>query len=501
MLNFLRKLHVFPCELFMVACIMVGCNGAPQAAKDMPRIPLSPCQLSASGSPIRLAAQCGKLTVYENRAAKSGRQIPLNIAVIPALGRTPEPDPVFYIAGGPGDAATRSFVSVSSAFRRLNEQRDIILVDQRGTGQSHPLKCASSENESGASSEAFVESEIGACLKQLDADTRCYNTQVAVDDLDQIRSALGYESINLYGVSYGTRVAQTYLRSYPKRVRTVILDGVVPQDEPLGATMASDAQKALDAVFSRCASDRNCSRAFPDLPVALAALLKRVEKEPVQLTIDDPSTGKPTPMVFTRNKLGLAIRLFSYNPETVALLPMLIHDAYSTGDLRRLAAQSMIVSEQLIGSINMGLHHSVVCAEDVPFFKQNGKFSGDVEAEKRAYLGESYQELERICKYWPAARVSPDFKELVRSDTPVLLLSGELDPVTPPGNAAHVASVLPYSLNLVAPGQGHGVITRGCISKIATDFIQKGTVAGLSTGCLQDLKPEPFFLSNTGPQP
>ena len=499
MFDFLKRTDALPGIVLILTCFMAGCNEAPQSETSAPQIPLHPCQLSTPGNSARLPARCGKLAVYEDFVKKSGRKIELRVAVIAALSRTPEPDPVFYLAGGPGDAATDSYVRESAAFRLLSEHRDIILVDQRGTGQSHPLKCDASGDES--DDEADIKSEIENCLRQLDADTRFYNTQAAVDDLDRVRAALGYEKINLYGVSYGTRVAQTFMRRYPKHVRTVILDGVAPQDEALGATMASDAQKALDAIFSNCASDPDCGRAFPDLPDSLSGLLERLEREPVPLTIDDPNTGKPTKIVFTRAKLGLAIRLFSYGPETAALLPLLIHDAHNTGDLRRLAAQSLIVTEQLMGSINMGVHHSVVCAEDVPFYNQNGKFAGDVESERRSYLGEAYKELDTVCRYWPAAKVSPDFKKLVKSDIPVLLLSGELDPVTPPGNAAHVASVLPNSLNLVAPGQGHGVLMRGCIYKIATEFIESGSVTGLNTGCLQDLKPAPFFLTYTGPKP
>jgi pimeloyl-ACP methyl ester carboxylesterase len=197
----------------------------------------------------------------------------------------------------------------------------------------------------------------------------------------------------------------------------------------------------------------------------------------------------------------MTIRLFSYASETAALLPLLIHDAYTTGDLSRLAAQSAIVSEQLEGSITSGLGNSVLCAEDVPFLRKNGKFVGDDHEEQSSYLGEYYLQMEKLCKYWPAATVSPEFKTPVHSDVPVLLLSGELDPVTPPSNAENVGRTLPNSLQLVAPGQGHGVILRGCIYRIATQFVESGSLAGLDTDCVQILKPAPFFLTYTGPMP
>ncbi len=496
-----KRLIYLSSALLIFAGMVAGCRRAHQATTTGSMITLKPCQLSAPGSATRLPAQCGSLTVLEDRASKSGRQIKLHIAVIPSISRSPAPDPLFFITGGPGEASTQDYVRVWFAFQRIREKRDIVLVDQRGTGQSHPLKYNEPSEKFDLADEAALKTWAENTIKQLDADTRFYTTQAAVDDLDEVRAALGYERINLYGVSYGTRVAQTYLRSYGKRVRAIILDGVLPQDEALGANIALDAQKALNAIFKRCSADPDCSRAFPDLPGALSALLQQVKKNPVKLTVQNPSTGKPTDLEFTRNTLGLAIRLFSYSPETAALLPLLIHDAQITGDFSRLAAQSMIVTEQLEGSLNMGLHNSVVCAEDVPFLTKDGRFVGNAQEEKLSYLGEMHLTLEEICKYWPAAKVQPEFKTPVRSDAPVLLLSGELDPVTPPANADRVAATLPHSLRLIAPGQGHGVIMRGCISKVATDFVDRGTVEGLDARCVQDLKAPPFFLSYTGPKP
>ena len=486
---------------WLLLLLTVGCARMPDQSSPGRQIPLEPCQLAAPGSATRLRAECGKFEVYEDRAARSGRRIELHVAVVSALSRTPEPDPLFFITGGPGEAATEDYVRLSAAFERLNGKRDIILVDQRGTGKSHPLKCTAPVEESDANDEAKLGNSILNCLKQLDADTRFYSTLPAVHDLDQVRAALGYNRINLYGISYGTRVAQAYMREYPNRVRAAILDGVVPMDEALGIKIASDAQKSLDGIFARCAADPECGRAFPDLAGEFSQLLSRVEKGPVKITLEHPSTCKPTAVLFNRDRLSAAIRLFSYSPESAALLPLLVHDSYATGDFRRFAAQSMIVAEQVEGSINLNVHHSVVCAEDVPFYRRDGKFAGDARAESQAYLGEAYRKLESICEHWPAAVVPSGFKAPVRSNAPVLLLSGELDPVTPPANAVRAAASLPNSLHIVAPGQGHGVLMRGCVYRIATEFIDRGKAEGLDTRCVQDLRPSPFFLSYVGPTP
>ncbi len=496
--NRIAPLLVSPLLLLIIG-LLASCSMTGSSASKPGRstILLEPCQLAAPVGPARLAARCGTLSVYENRAAQSGRQIALRIAILPATSRTPAADPFVFITGGPGEAATQDYVLVSSAFERINEKRDIVLVDQRGTGQSHPLNCPSSGADS-ASDEADMEAQVNRCVQQMDADPRFYTTLDAIADLDQVRAALGYDLLNLYGVSYGTRVAQTYLARYPGHVRTVILDGVVSPARPLGLTMASDAQRALDMIFARCATDTSCHAAFPDPAGDLAALIERVDKEPTSITIPHPTTGEPTKVEVNRSTLAAAIRLFSYNPQTAALLPLLIHSARATGDLSQLAAQAQIVTRQLEGSISIGVHNSVVCSEDVPYYSNAAPLA---EGEKRAYMGEQYKELERLCKYWPANSVPAEFRAPVKSNVPVLLLSGEADPVTPPLNAEQVATTLPSSVSLVAPGEGHGTITLGCTSRLAADFVEKGRVKDLDTACIKDIKPMPFFLSLVGAVP
>ena len=362
-------LLVYSSACLLLVLAVAGCAGTatPSETPSGPIIVLEPCHLSAPGSSTRLPAKCGTLTVYEDRAALSGRQIVLNIAVLPALSRDPAPDPLFFITGGPGGAATQDYLPVRSAFQRINQDRDIVLVDQRGTGQSHPLDCPPSEDPLSSSDDEVLEQELTHCLNQLDADLDLYTTSIAMDDLDQVRAALGYDKINLYGVSYGTRAALTYLRQHEDHVRTVILDGVLPQDEPLGISIASDAQRALDLIFERCAADSACAQAFPDLRQDFKSLLESLDQEPIAVALSHPTTGEPTEVNFTREQFAQTMRLLSYSQETVALLPLLIHTTQTTGDFSRLAAQHLLVSQRLEGNISEGMSHSVVCAEDAPF--------------------------------------------------------------------------------------------------------------------------------------
>lgn len=488
----------------LLTITLASCSGGNVPVTDpaAPAIPLEPCHLSSPGSSARLSARCGTLAVYEDRAAQSGRQINLRIAVIPARGRNPAPDPLFFITGGPGEAATQDYVLMHGAFQQINEERDIVLVDQRGTGDSHPLDCPMLEEDIlSTPDEAALRQNVTRCLDHIDADPNLYTTSIAMDDLDQVRAALGYDKINVYGISYGTRAALTFLRQHERHVRTVILDGVLPQDEPLGISVASDAQRALDLILERCAADGACAQAFPNLEQRFDTLLSYLMQQPVTTTVSHPTTAEPTEVIFSRDEFASTVRLLTYSPETAALLPLLFQTTGTSDDFSRLAAHHLLVSQQLQGGISEGMSYSVVCAEDVPFLYEAGQFVGDAAAERRSYLGEVYQELETICDLWPVDPVAADFKTPVTSDVPVLLLSGEADPVTPPSNGNRVTETLSNSLHLVAPGQGHGVISRGCIPDIATAFIDQGTVEGLDTTCVNDIQPMPFFVNFAGPIP
>ena len=461
---------------------------------------LQPCQLSAPGLPTRLAAECGTLTVFEDRASGSGRQIQLKVAVVPTISRDPAPDPLFILAGGPGQAATEFYPQLASAFDKIHDRRDIVLVDQRGTGGSNPLDCSphwdSEALQSGGSQE--LREALNSCLRQLDADPALYTTPLAMDDLDQVRGALGYERINLYGVSYGTRAALTYMRMYPDRVRSAILDGVWPYGVALGATASPSAQRALDLLFDRCAADAACGRAFPDVRAEFASVLETVRRGPVKVDLAHPITGVRTEMDLTADTLGTGIRLLSYSPETAALLPLLIHASQSTGDYRLLAAQSLMVAEDLQEGIAEGMSYSVTCAEDFPYYT----LEEATRAGEGSYLGSTIaQGLDQVCALWPRGAVPADFNSPVQSPAPVLLLSGEADPVTPPSNGEFAARTLPNSLHLVAPGQGHGLISRGCVPDLAAGFVERGSTRGLDAGCVADLRPAPFFTSFAGPEP
>ena len=275
--------------LTLCAIILAGCSpAAPSSTTPAAEtsLALEPCLLSAPGLARQVDARCGKLEVPENPADPAGRKISLNVAVIKAQSSNPAPDPIVMLAGGPGQAATEAYLPILQILDRTTFKRDVILFDQRGTGKSNPLRCESVEDSERPIGEMPAPEEMTTafeeCLNGLDADPRFYTSDIAMQDLEAIRIALGYEQLNLMGVSYGTRTALTYMRLYPENVRTVVLDAVVPPGWVIGESVRADAQSALDQIFARCAADAACHEAFPDLQGEFDSLLQRLEEQPVE---------------------------------------------------------------------------------------------------------------------------------------------------------------------------------------------------------------------------
>jgi len=467
------------------------------AQQDKAALELSPCELRLPGTSLTAPAECGWFQVAENPAEPDGKKINLRVARVPAQGRKVEPDPLILFAGGPGQAATEAWLIVAPAFRKLTENRDVLLIDQRGTGQSNPLRCPQI-----AMTEALLmdwddlADSSRTCLDQLAGDPRFYTTTIAMQDYDQVRAALGYEQLNLFGVSYGSRAARVYLRLFPERVRTVVLDSVVPQTLALGSEHDVKLDQALDRILDGCESDAACRESFPDSRENLRLMAEAVTANPVMVTIDHPLTGEPQTLEFNRDMLGGAIRFLSYSAETQALLPLLIHEAASTGDYARITSQLMITATGLAESIAQGMELAVVCAEDFP------RFPPHTSADNNYLLGDTMRRSTDIqCGIWPRGQVPADFSQPVISDKPVLLLSGEFDPVTPPEYAEMVLQHLSNGRHLVAPGQGHSVAGKGCLGDLVTEFILAADHSELDPSCLTQLQASPWFMSLTGPKP
>lgn len=463
----------------------------------------APVELGVCGTDSLAAdsasARCGFIDVPENPDDATGRHIRLRITVIPALKITPEPDALMILAGGPGQSAHDFYTSAGPAFAGIRRDRDIVLLDQRGTGSSHPLECASDPTELEGSDPQQMQTLARHCIASLDADTRFYTTSIAVRDLDIVRESLGYRQLSLYGVSYGTRVAQHYMRRYPTRVRAAILDGVVPIDLALGPDVAPRAQQALDAMFQRCADDSSCNAAFPGLREQFSALHTRLGQTPIHARLPDPVTAQMQETAFGVQQLNAAVRLLTYSDESVSLLPLLIHEAQSTGQPEPFIAQYLMVRRMTDTQFAYGMHFAVVCSEDAPRWAEQDVADAALE---QTYLGASFmQGMRSVCNVWPHGVVDDDFNAPLHNDTPVLILSGGNDPVTPPAYGERALTSFPHGRHLVLKGQGHGQLAVGCMPRLLTQFVNTASASTLDTKCLEAVAPTPFMLSPAGPGP
>jgi pimeloyl-ACP methyl ester carboxylesterase len=480
--------------------------GAPAAAPSRtaaavaPRF--TPCRLEHPSGLAAFEAECTTLRVPEDPARPAGRTIDLAIARVPAISRRKAPDPVFLIAGGPGMGTKAMYPTVAGAFARLGRERDLVLVDQRGTGDSAELDCELDEQDLADSDPAHLPALAKDCLDALAArpqDVRQYTTSVAVQDLERVRVALGYGPINLYGVSYGTRVAQHYLRRHPAAVRSAILDGVVPPGLALGPAMAIDAEAALTRILARCAADGPCAKAYGDPVLRYRALRAELEQQPVDLVLADPSTGTPRPLRFGARHLGAVLRLSSYGDSQASLLPMALHEAQAKRNFTPLAGLFLMATGGLRDTVAFGMNSSVVCAEDIPFIDERGV---DRAALAGTYLGtEMLDSLRAVCSVWPRGPVDADFRQPLASDVPVLLLSGSDDPVTPPENAVAAMPGLRRARHLVIAGEGHGQLGVTCMDRVMEAFVRDLDPARLDASCLQRARPAPFFTGPSGPAP
>ena len=467
------------------------------ATAEVVAIELSPCDITADDGRQEVAAMCGTLSAPLDLDHPEGEHIDLFVAVVEALTEQPAPDPLVVIAGGPGDAATRFFATAENAFARILRSRDIVLVDQRGSGKSAPLACANLDDDH-LLEHADVETVVAAtldCLPSLDHDPRFFTTSIAVDDLDRVRAALGYEQLNLYGISYGTRVAQHYLRRFPGRTRSVILDGVLPPDVALGTDVALSSQAALDALFDRCADDDGCRSAFPDLQSHFHTVLDRLAQAPVDLMFDHPRTGESTAFTVDRWTMVGVVRLLVYSPQTASLLPVLVEAAYA-GDYRAIATQGLLLADS-VDDLAVGLNFAVVCTEDFPFL-------GDVDlaAQAATYMGAAFVEVLRgVCEHWPRGTMDADFRVAVVSDAPVLIVSGEFDPITPPRYVRRAAARLTNAVEIVGRGQGHGMLVIGCVQRLMAEFVDTASPRSLDLACVDRIRPFPLFASRMGPAP
>lgn len=451
---------------------------------------LTPCRIAGLDAEVR----CGTYWVFEDRARHAGRRIPLKVIVLPSKRATPAPDPVWFVSpGGPGTTNSDLAVPLWSAWWR--DTRDVVLVDLRGTGGESRLDCSlpgSDDHPEAYLSTLFPRPAIRACRDELAkrVDLRFYNTMLAVDDLDEIRAALGYAKVNLWGVSWGTRAVLIYLRRHPQAVRTATVEGVAPPSLKNPLSHARSAQDALDLVFDACDRQADCHAAFPDIRAETRTVFERLHRAPAEVTLRSRTGGAVT-VPLSWQAFAEALRVMTYYVPNLRRVPLLLHRAYR-GDLTSFATAGIASNRGLRSLLRFGFLLSVTCTEDVP------RIVPDEIARETAgtYLEDSrVREQMAACAEWPRGDLPPGYGDPVHSDVPVFLLSGTLDPVSPPHFGAEAARTLPNSIHVVAPG-AH-VPAGPCIDAMERTFLEAGSAAAVDTSCVASMTLPPFVTADT----
>jgi pimeloyl-ACP methyl ester carboxylesterase len=438
---------------------------------------------------VEREVRCGTVNMPEDPDQPQGPTIGVRFAVVPAVARNKQPDPVFVLAGGPGQAATRTARQMMAVLNEANARRDIVFIDQRGTGGSHPLECEVEETSLGATFEQSQQIErLNACLKGLRGDLRQYATWIAVRDFDAVRARIGAEQINLWGGSYGTRAALEYLRQYPQRVRSAVLDGVAPPDMVLPVSFALDADTALAGLVETCARDERCHRRYPDMAKRVEDLLAQADRG-IEIQVPHPLTGILESLRLDRRVLSSLLRVPLYAPQLAAVLPYALAQA-AYGDHTPLVALSAAMAGGINENFAAGMHFAVVCAEDVPRVTSEDRARAAATRFGTAFL----EVYEQACRGVPSRPVPPTFYEIPPTRSPVLLLSGGLDPATPPRHGARVAERLGNARHVVSPYLGHIVSANGCAPTQIARFIRDAAFDNLDTGCLTRLPAATFFV-------
>jgi pimeloyl-ACP methyl ester carboxylesterase len=437
--------------------------------------PLEPCWVKG----VARQLQCGRVRVAENPDRPDGRRLEVRFAVMPAAAKNRAPDPLFVFAGGPGQAATQAAGHLQPILQRINARRDIVFVDQRGTGDSNPLVCArpqAATSLSEAVNAQIIAGTLARCVERLmpSADPAQYATWIAVRDIDTVRRQLGAEQINLWGASYGTRAALEYLRQYPQRVRSAILDGVAPAGMALPASAAVDADNALQRMLDACLEDAHCRQLDP-APQAALYSLAALAAQRAQVRVPHPLTGATETIALDSIALAGVLRAALYTPQQSSMLPYALAQA-GGGDFTALFA----LQGKLLGRLEQGfgelMHFAVICAEDMPLVDGLA-----VNAARATRFGTGLIDLYReACRHIPTRSVPPEFYAMKPVDVPVLILSGGLDPVTGPRWGDWVAKRLPRSLHL-----GHGISGQGCVPDLLHRFVRQAGTGNLDDGCLK----------------
>ncbi|MHB8680149.1 MAG: alpha/beta fold hydrolase [Rudaea sp.] len=457
------------------------------------------CELPQKNSGATTSAFCAPFSVSENRADPNSRKLNLRLALIKSDAVAADRDIVVFLAGGPGQSAIDTWPQIAAAFAPLLEHHHVLLLDQRGTGGSNALECKPDGNTHDGDAGidvAKIRASIQACLGVVGkhADPRFYTTTDAAADLEALRQALGAPAFDLVGVSYGTRMAQQYAMRHAQGVRSIVLDSAVPNQAALGQDFAENLDSALRLQFAECEKAPACEAQFGDSYASLMKLRVALRDKPQDYAFRDPVTFAVQNKRLDGFTLAGLVRMFAYTPETAALLPLSIKEGLQ-GDYTPLAGQNQILTGDMADLAQNAMQLSVICSEDADLLAPRPQ-------DANTLLGNNLVDgIKAACEVWPHATRPADFHAPLKTDKPVLILEGAFDPVTPPRYGEEILKGLTNARLLIAKGQGHNVLGRGCIPKLVGEFVDKRDPKTLDAKCVQRLGPTPAFVNFNGSSP
>lgn len=447
-----------------------------------------PCFISG----LKERVECITLDVPLDYAAPDGETIPLHAAIIRAGSSNNAPDPLWVFAGGPGQAASEYGRLVYSAFKSIRRTRDIVLVDQRGTGKSMPLDCELDPDGPVLTTMADWSAFISQCRAGIKADVRQFTMEHVVRDMDAMRAALDYDQLNLWGGSWGTRTAALYLRRYPQHVRSVIMDGVAPPDISLFETAPASAQRALDLLAADCAASEACAARYPDFETQVRTFVASAKDGKLHFKGADPLSGKLVDFPISFVMAVESIRSAMYSADATIMLPMVVEAAIE-GNMAPVAA--LLGGNAAADSMYIGATLSILCGEEIP----RTRSAELARASEKSFAEDSYFAYWKAgCDSWQALPQAPDAHDPIKSDVPALILSGNLDPVTPPSMGGHLLSTFPNGRHIVVNGNGHITSATACMPYLMRVFLETLDTNAVDAGCLDHLARLPVVTGING---
>ena len=462
------------------------------ASEEKNKIKTTDCHVSG----LETAVQCVQMLLPLDWQKPEGKKITVTAVIISALSSHSDSDPIVILAGGPGQAASDFGEFATSIFRKIHKNKDIILFDLRGTGLSTPLICPQGEEDAEINtSEQRQQELLKECLASFDVDVRHFTSYDQIQDMEAFRTYMGYSQFNFWGGSFGTRIAQHYIHFYPNNVRSAIMDGAISSGHNLIESFPVSSDYALNILFENCKNDKNCNDAFPHFKVDFLKMQKDFSVKNIKISFTDPVSWtahrlKTSDSIFTN-----LIRGPLYNAKSQSMLPFVVDQAVNFKNYNPFIALVSGFSSSTNG-IAMGSMLSVLCAEDAVKVDKERLMAL---SKKSMTRGSAAKAFIKICKLWPTKKIPEKITQHVKSTVPILVLSGRLDPVTPPHLGQEVADNFINSKHIIAYNNSHISSGYSCMPAILNKFFADLDVKNIDTKCLDHVKLPPFAVGFGGP--